>query len=218
MLRFARRPDSVFHAIISETLGHAIDNARVFQDDHVLSEEDKRERQEWYEACFPRTATLLTSDETVSQLLHLRDAHLDNNVLRQLTDYHWLLLYESVVLFCDAHNESTDKTIGSYRIERIHTDEMLQAYFWDLDFVTPELTDLTESQRDMIAVSRETWGVVEGLKPHPDELRLVAWERPGPHVPAGAPPNRHLAIYPPTDVPEWYIESAEQDTDWGFKD
>jgi hypothetical protein len=218
MLRFARRPDHVFHAIVSEALDQAIDNTKVFRDGHVLSQQDKRELQESYEACFPRTATLLTSDEAVPELQRLRNAHLDTNTLSQLTDYHWLLLYESIVLFCDFHNESTNKKIGSYQIDRIDTDWMIDAYFWDLDFLTPEMTDLTESQRDMLAVSRETWAVVEGLKPHPDELRLVAWERPGPHSPNGTPPDRHLAVYPPTDLPEWYIAFEEQDTDWGFKD
>jgi hypothetical protein len=49
-------------------------------------------------------------------------------------------------------------------------------------------------------------------------VALVAWERPGPHLPGGAPPNPHIAIYPPTDLPDCYVESEKQDADWDIKD
>jgi hypothetical protein len=96
MLRFSRRPDCVFHAIVSEALDQAIDSTKFFRDGDVLSQQDKRGLQEWYEASFPRTASLLTSEEAVAELERLRDTHLDTNTLSQLTDYHWLLLYESI--------------------------------------------------------------------------------------------------------------------------
>jgi len=43
----------------------------MFREGHVLSDEDKEERQEWYEACFPCSSNLLTSDEAVKLLKRL---------------------------------------------------------------------------------------------------------------------------------------------------
>lgn len=220
MLRFARRPDHVFHAITSEVLDQAIDNAMMFREGHVFSEEDKQERQEWYEACFPLSSHLLTSDEAVALLNRLREAHQDQSTLYQLTDYHWLLLYEAFGLYCDHHNDSgrIASPIGPYRVGRLDSGAMFDAFFWDLDFVTPEIKDLTPTQRECIQVSDETWAVVQGLKPHPDEVSLVPWGRPGPHVSRGQPKGKRLVRYPPSGLPKWYTEAEKDDDDWGFKD
>ena len=220
MLRFSRRPDRVFHAIMAEVLDMAIDNAMHFREGYVPREEEKQDRHEWYEAFFPRSSRLLTSDEAVELLKRLREGHVDQSTLYQLTDYHWLLLYEALDLFCDHHNDSGRKAppIGPYRIGRLDSGDISQAFFWDLDFVTAEIKDLTPAQRDQIQVSEATWGVVQGLKPHPDELRLVPWERPGPHVPRGQPKSMRRVRYPPSGLPKWYTGAAKDDEDWGFKD
>lgn len=205
---------------MSEVLDMAIGNAMHFREGYVPSEEEKETRQEWYEACFPRSSRLLTSDEGVELLKRLKEGHLDESTLYQLTDYHWLLLYEAVELFCDHHNDSGRKTrkVGPYRIGRLDSGDIVQAFFWDLDYVTSEMKDLTPAQRDSMQVSETTWGVVQGLKPHPDELRLVPWDRPGPHVPRGQPKGTRLVRYPPSRLPKWYTESERTDDDWGFKD
>jgi hypothetical protein len=80
MLRFPKKPDSVFLAILYAALEIRRDMVR------ELAEEGNAE--EWHEDS-PRLARYLTSQTLVSVLDRLLDALRDSRVY-ELTDYHWL--------------------------------------------------------------------------------------------------------------------------------
>ena len=65
-----------------------------------------------------------------------------------------------------------------YGIEEIDFDEILDLYFWDLDFLTPASTllDMTQQDRQAVGFSREAFGVIQRWKPHKEELALVKWQ------------------------------------------
>ncbi len=107
--------------------------------------------------------------------------------LYQLTDYHWLLLYDCLRVYCEIHNafarEAPTKTlpVGPYQIGPIDFDALVDGYFWDTDFLLegPIVAGLGPEGRQSADVSDEVFGIAQGLRPYPDELKLTPWAEPG---------------------------------------
>jgi len=173
MLRFAQRPDPVSLAILHAALEDL---------QETLADADEG----FWPAQYPTAARCFSpalARTTLGQLLTASQAP----EVYQLTDYHWLLLYDCLRVYCEIHNdyarEAPTQTlpVGSYRIGRIHFDALIDLFFWDTDFLLEgsTLTGLGPEGRKSMAVADEVFGIAQGLPPHPDELKLTSWDEPG---------------------------------------
>jgi hypothetical protein len=195
MLRFARRPDPIFLAILHAAL------------DDVQETLTDLEAGDW-PAQYPTAVRCFSRDlarTTLGQLLTASRA----KQLYQLTDYHWLLLYDCLRVYCEIHNdyarEAPTQTmpVGPYQIGAIDFDALLDLYFWETDFLLggPILAGLGPDGRKSIDVSDEAFGISQGLPPHSDELKLtrwagLGWEESGEEGEAGGPV---IPEYPPAE-------------------
>lgn len=176
MLRFQARPDRVFLAIVHAALEQLRDDIQEFLDD------DGGDPRDWHE-WFPRLAPFFAPQVLPGLIGRLLEASTAKR-LYQLTDYHWLILYDSLKTFCEIHNDHAAEDakgtvrVGSYEIGRIDFDYLVDAFFWDTDFLSgQELLALTPEQRRLqLGVSAEAYSIAAGLAPHPDELTITPWD------------------------------------------
>lgn len=170
MLRLAHPPDPVFTAI----LHHALEETRDWIT-NVLEDAD----HEGWSGQYPLIATCFTHQLAVDVIDRLLVASRDTAVY-ELSEYHWVLVYESLEVYCDIHNDyARDKPDGMllvepYRIGQIDFDALLDLYFEDLDILTEpdNLEGLGPEGRREMGMRHEIFGVVQGLPPHPDEVQL----------------------------------------------
>jgi hypothetical protein len=173
MLRFAQPPDAVFLAILHDAL------------EDLQETLTDLEAEDW-PALYPLAARCFSPDlarTTLAQLLTASRAP----ALYQLTDYHWLLLYDGLRVYCTVHNdyagEASTQTlpVGPYQIGPINFDAVVDQYFWDTDFLLDgsTLASLSPEGRKTMDVADEVFGIAQGLPPHPDELKLTLWAEPG---------------------------------------
>jgi hypothetical protein len=59
----------------------------------------------------------------------------------------------------------------------IDFDWFVAQFFWDSDFLeSPALYDqLNPRAKQQLGMNPETFGLIHGMVPHPDELRLELW-------------------------------------------
>jgi hypothetical protein len=200
VLDFASEPDQVFHTITTESLKVAISVCSVLpSDDYRLSKGAKREATRCYRQRFPNAYKLFTRADARQVCELLLEAHVDETTLYYLTDYHWLVLHDVLLSFCVEHSDAPEDypKVGPYRLGPLDFDTMVDVFFWDLDFLIPEILEVTAAKREQAGVSQEAWGIAAGLKPHPDELRLTPCESPSPCLPRPGPRAGCLSRYPP---------------------
>jgi hypothetical protein len=167
MLRFQYPPDSIFLDI----LHRAIEEVLWWLE---LTEYDQEAFSNSYcqsAKCFhPKLA-----QKTLKQLLRASKA----KSLYQLTDYHWLLLYEALWRFCELFNDEPKEIAPTlakqYGINEIAFHELIDWYFWDTDFfASPDsLINIREDSRKQMGFGEEAFGVVQRWVPHPEEIRIV---------------------------------------------
>jgi hypothetical protein len=149
---------------------------------------------EWHEA-YPLAATCFTPALARATLLDLVDKlRLPEEYM--LTEYHWLLMYECLKTLIEVLNDDPlPSLVGQLqtlvtaqdalylslptrakRIAGFHIDfdALVDTYFWDLDFLleAEHFTRLSPDQKASLGFSPSTFGVIQGLPPHPDELVL----------------------------------------------
>jgi hypothetical protein len=142
---------------------------------HVLDDAD---HEEWT-AQYPRIAACCTRQLAVDVIDRLLAASRDT-VVYELSECHWVLLYEVLEVYCDIHNDyARDRCdgmlpVGPYSIGQIDFDALLDLYFEDLDILTePDVLErLGPEARREVQMRDEVFGVVQGLPPHPDEVQL----------------------------------------------
>jgi hypothetical protein len=143
------------------------------------------EKEDW-PAQYPTAARCFSpalARATLGQLLTASRA----DQVYQLTDYHWLLLYDTLRAYCALHNDYAQEAptqtlpVGPYQIGPIDFDALLDLYFWDTDFLLegPTLAGLGPDTRKAMDVADEVFGISQGLPPHPDELKLTTWAESG---------------------------------------
>jgi hypothetical protein len=167
MLRFQYPPDSIFLDI----LHRAIEEVLWLLE---LTEYDQKAFSNSYcqsAKCFhPKLA-----QKTLKQLLRASKA----KSLYQLTDYHWLLLYEALWRFCELFNDEPKQIAptlaNQYGINEIAFHELIDWYFWDTDFFTSpdSLINIGEDGRKQMGFGEEAFGVVQRWVPHPEEIRII---------------------------------------------
>jgi len=141
-------------------------------------------------ALYPLAARCFRPDRARTTLAQLLTASRAPE-LYQLTDYHWLLLYDCLRVYCVIHNDYTGEAptktlpVGSCEIGPIDFDAVVDQYFWDTDFLLdgPTLAGLGPAGRQSMGVGDEVFGIAQGLPPHADELTLTLWAEPGYEAP-----------------------------------
>jgi hypothetical protein len=204
MLRFETPPDKVFVSILHASLE--------LQKSYVeeLIETETGPTSQWWPAAEPMLARFF-DPRTAARLIEDLLAASRDPRLYQLTDYHWLVVYQCLETFCDLHNDeaAADPTgradIGPYSLGAIKFDAIVDRFFWDTDFlVGPELLGLSADQRRrQLGFSGEAFGIAAGLKPHPSELEIrpVAdpdWRGEDDESPA----HGVIGVYPPDEGSE----------------
>jgi hypothetical protein len=175
MLRFAMQPDRVFRAILHDALEFTRDTLA------DLANED----EDYWVAQYPNAARGLPAGAAVTLLDQLVAASRDAQ-LYQLTDYHWLLLYDCLRVYCDIHNDNVQEAsqgvlpVGPYQVGPIDFDLVVDRYFWDTDFLldSTSLAGLGPEGRESLGVSDEVFGIAHRLSPHPEELQIIPWHGP----------------------------------------
>lgn len=122
MLRFANKPDEIFQAMLDGAISETLDVVLCFAD-------DPEEQQEAFDCHLPRSATVFTWQQAKQQLVELRTASLSQE-LYQLTDYHWLLLYECLRSYCDAYTDIPwCDPHEKYGIEEVDFADIVETFF-----------------------------------------------------------------------------------------
>ena len=206
MLRWNETPDEVFQAIVHACLELTRDMIEAYDREGEPTDGERAARGPDYRDEFPRLGRYFSGRQAVALLKALLHASQDDGTLYQLTDYHWLLLYESLRVYSEVENDGarlsgTPIRCGRYRIGRLDFEEIVDYYFWDTDFLIPELAIMPEDARSQMGVSPEAWGLACGLAPHPDELKIEPVPAGDePRQPDAWPRGKRLVAYPAEDV------------------
>lgn len=181
MLRFEKPPDVVFQAILRDSFNFTIDLLDDLIGDNDGIGADARKDMKGFIA---DAAKVFPPALAKTTLINLRN-HLDRPEVYYLNDYHYLLIYDVLSLFADIHNDmvAESKTgkdkkeaafVDPFYIEYIDFNEIIELYFYDIDFLFgPDvLLNLSEKERAAFAFNDELFALSQGLLPHPEELKL----------------------------------------------
>jgi hypothetical protein len=148
-------------------------------------------------AAYPEVAKCFSPELACTTIRDLREK-LERPELYQLTDYHWLLVYhvlaKGMIPLNDWQIPEVNEELqqlrskadgylrirrGRRRVPRVTIDFawFIGEFFWDTDFLeSPALYDqLSPDAKRQLGMNRETFGVIQGMAPHPQELRLEIW-------------------------------------------
>lgn len=170
MLYFQSRPDSIFSVVVSDALEFALDGITTGGDDWRVN--------------YERIGACMSTDIARREIRRLVKAHADEECVYQVTDYHWLLIFECLALYCEILNDLAPERVdgrfdvGGHRFRYLDFDAIVEVYFWDTDFLwTPE--DLpTREAREIAGCSEQIFGIAHGLAPHPEELEFTRVDDP----------------------------------------
>jgi hypothetical protein len=72
----------------------------------------------------------------------------------------------------DEKNRSSQ--VGAYHIDEIRFDDLIDIYFYDIDFLmdSDTIMKLGIERRKGLGIHDETFGISQGLPPHPEELEI----------------------------------------------
>ena len=184
MLRFQSHPDKVFTAILKDSIELMTDEIH----DAVSLAKSTEELSEYLNSFLPNASKVFNPQTALNTLNEILVC-LAKPQLYQLNDYHYLLLYDTLSNLCDLHNKAVREAeikadrkqisqIGNYYIEKLLFHEMVDIYFYDIDFLidTEEAFQLGIEGRKNMDVSEATFAISQGLAPHPEELSLVVHE------------------------------------------
>jgi hypothetical protein len=74
----------------------------------------------------------------------------------------------------DRNEKKKTSLIGAFYIEEIIFDDLIDIYFYDTDFLlnTDTVINLGFDNRKALGLNDETFGISQGLSPHPEELKI----------------------------------------------
>ena len=178
MIVFQDEPDAIFLAIVHEALAQVRDvHLLRYLPDHRLTAVERRELDEFYGDLFPEMAPFFTRRELARVIGRLLRASRDGRRRYQLSDYHWLVLYSCLQLYCDLHNDGAigaEDQVGPYEIEAIDFDAIVDRFFFDTDFLMgPVLLAAGEVAPGQLGATRQAWKIAARLRPEVKDLRVV---------------------------------------------
>ena len=184
MIVFQDEPDPIFLAIVHEALAHARDVYLLrYLPGHRLTTTERRELDESYRDLFPELVPFFARRELARIIDRLLRASHDGRRRYELTDYHWLVLYSCLQLYCDLHNDGavgTGDQVGPYEIEAIDFNAIVDRFFFDTDFLMGSvLLAAEEASPGQLLVTRQAWKIAARLKPEAKDLRVTAVASPG---------------------------------------
>ena len=184
MIVFQDEPDAIFLAIVHEALAHARDvHLLRYRQGHRPTTAQRRELDGSYLDLFPELAPFFTRRELARLIDRLLRASRDTQRRYQLTDYHWLVLYSCLQVFCDLHNDGAtgaEDQVGPYEIEGIDFGAIVDRFFFDTDFLMgPVLLAAGEVAPGQLGATRQAWKIAARLRPEAGDLRLKAIASPG---------------------------------------
>ncbi len=160
MIYFQTKPDAVFEAMLKEAFASEASEIQLLSDDGAIDS---------WEGLYPETSQCLSPYTVVRVLMQLLAAMHDSQIY-QLTNLHWLVLYESLKNFCATHNDLLDefdqltRPLGEYRVGGIDAEALVEMYFWDTDF--------------LLHRERDSWGEeYEDDSCQRDEMERTMWEQ-----------------------------------------
>ena len=170
MLSWQFQPDEAFAAILDNSLSTCIDQ---------LGDQLAATIAATDGACLAGTRIweLFDPGQLLGELQKLLTAHRSVKFYMP-TDYHFLILHEVLELQITSHNDlvsACDQPLAFGSVLLGHVDfDFVRDYFWDEDFLLdPEvMASLSEEQKAALGFNQETFALVQGLKPHPQELEL----------------------------------------------
>jgi hypothetical protein len=170
MLRFVNAPDEAFHHILEAFLEISIDEL----EDSIRNGWAAQDSLAFYSELIHQ---LFTPQELLEETQKLLSAH-RAPALFMPTDYHFLILYEILEGNIEAHNDLVKEQgpieYGPFAIAEIDFITIQDMYFWDTDFLLnpDDMNSLSEDDAKSLGFNEETFGVVNRLKPHRDELKF----------------------------------------------
>jgi hypothetical protein len=182
MIEFASEPDPIFLAIVNEALRNTAEELYPFRHDYQPIESDLSELDQNYELCYSGLARLFTRDQARTVIERLQTA-LHETISYRLTDFHWLIMYRCLEVFCDLHNDGAlgqDGQVGPYIIDKIDLGAIADVFFFDTDFLFgAELFVARERNPDRVPdVTVQAAKIAAGVKPDAEDLELVPIEVP----------------------------------------
>jgi hypothetical protein len=165
MLRFPEIPDRVFIDILHAAIQHM---QASLQGDHFDAT--------GFSMRYPLSARVYVPDQAFTTLGRLLRAS-QSDTLYEVTDYHWLLLYEALKRF-SRHFNDEDGGVGrirrDYGLRAVDFDELVDLWFWDQDFLLTEeeLDKLDAETQGHLAVRTASVRLVQGLRPRRQELTI----------------------------------------------
>jgi hypothetical protein len=175
MIVFQDAPDAIFLAIVDEALAHVREvHLLRYRTGYRPTTAERRELEESYRHLFPDIVPLFTRQELVRVIDRLRRASRDERRRYELTDYHWLVFYACLQVYCDLHNDgATGDQVGRYEIEHIDFDAIVERFFFDTDsLMGATLLAAEEAAPGQLRVTRQAWKIAAGLRPEAEDLRL----------------------------------------------
>lgn len=178
MLIFQEEPDSIFRAILHEALEYVRDVHLIcYREGYRPTRNERHELDETYRDLFPELVPYFSRRRLIAVIERLLRASRDEQQWYRLTDYHWLVLYWCLQMYCDLHNDDatgTGDTVGPYEIERIDFDAIVDQFFFDTDFLMGSLLlEAEEKIPGQVNATHEAWKIAAGLKPNAKDVRLV---------------------------------------------
>jgi hypothetical protein len=204
MIVFQDDPDAIFLAIVDEALAHTREVHLVrYREGYRPTRAERRELEESYRDLFPELVPLFTRRELVRVIDRLRRASRDARRRYELTDYHWLVLYSCLQVYCDLHNDgATGDQVGPYEIERIDVGAIVDRFFFDTDFLLgTTLLSAEEAAPGRLGVTRQASKIAARLRPEAKDLRMRAVVSTGENEGSGAsarrvPASGYVGPYP----------------------
>ena len=211
MLRFQNYPDKIFMAILEDGITFMIDqlNTIISSLDHI------GDRKSAFNDLLPFAGRVFTCETALKTLKRMLACHRRPG-LYYLNDYHYLLLYDTLQCLCEVHNDTVKEAscmnevkmaskVGKYYIEKIFFDRLIEIYFYDIDFLinSETMRDLGIEERKGLGINEETFGISQGLAPHPEELAVNLMKNEKPYLMIQSilwgPSSR---VYPDMELPD----------------
>ena len=181
MIYFRTKPDSVFLLFVDCALHKELKEIQ-----RISSTNDT----ETWQLGYAELGMVFSPYSAVITLEDLIKANRASQVYK-LTDYHWLLLYDSLKNYCVWHNETLAETAILFRVLEgirfgpIDWESMMDRYFWDQEFFGLLYHSRTGSSiLEVCECSSESeFDLTYGLSPHPFRLKLEVVQEKAWHIP-----------------------------------